>query len=164
MTQSHPKNFAESQEALIELMGIEISPSAATREFREVFKRSVRDRPLPTAEILGGHYTAEAHLQHVMLREEVRELKEAVSTGDIVEIADALADIVYLAYGASHFFGIPLDEVLSEVHRSNMTKLEDGEPVYYPNGKVRKGKDYEPPNIAPILELHFNKDAQVWEL
>ena len=72
---------------------------------------------------------------------------------DIVEIADALTDILYVVYGAGHAFGIDLDECYAEVHRSNMSKLgEDGKPIYREDGKVLKGPNYFHPNLKDILD------------
>ena len=82
-----------------------------------------------------------------LIAEEVRELVDATVAGDLVGIADALADIVYVAYGTAYTYGIDLNAVLAEVHRSNMTK-EPG-----PTGKAVKGKRYEPPNIATALSF-----------
>jgi predicted HAD superfamily Cof-like phosphohydrolase len=70
----------------------------------------------------------------------------------MLEIADALTDILYVVYGAGHAFGIDLDECFNEVHRSNMTKLgEDGRPLYRDDGKVMKGPSYEEPNLEQFL-------------
>lgn len=93
-----------------------------------------------------------AQLRVDMIQEEVNELQEATNQRDLVEVADALADIVYLCYGAALVYGITLDEVLKEVHRSNMTKLDNGRPVYNERGKVVKGPNYEPPDIQGILD------------
>jgi len=91
-------------------------------------------------------------LRQALIEEEVAELAAAARAGDIVGVADALADIVYVAYGTAHVYGIDLDAVLDEVHSSNMTKLgADGRPVRRADGKVLKGPDYRPPNIAAVL-------------
>ena len=72
---------------------------------------------------------------------------------DLVEAADALADLDYVVQGANLVFGLPAQEVFAEVHRSNMSKLgEDGRPVYRDDGKIMKGPNYSPPVIAPIIE------------
>jgi len=93
-----------------------------------------------------------AQLRVALLKEEVDELAEATTQRDIIEIADALADIVYVAYGAAVNYGIDLDAVLTEVHRSNMSKLdENGFPVLRADGKVGKSSLFEPPNIAAVL-------------
>ena len=87
-----------------------------------------------------------------LIEEELDELKEAIVDQDIVEIADALTDILYVVYGAGHAFGIDLDKCYAEVHRSNMTKLdEDGKPLFREDGKVMKSSSYEPPNLSKII-------------
>lgn len=92
------------------------------------------------------------NLRSRLIREEYDEFVEACLNEDPIEIADALGDIVYLCYGTAIEMGINLDAVIREIHRSNMTKLgPDGKPVYRDDGKVLKGPDYEPPQIAPIL-------------
>lgn len=92
-------------------------------------------------------------LRESLIEEEFREYREAVEAQDVVEIADALADLVYVAYGAAVSFGINLDRVLAEVHRSNMSKLDaDGKPIYREDGKVLKSDLFEPPRIASVLD------------
>ena len=91
-------------------------------------------------------------LRLALIDEEVQELRDALEAQDIVEIADALTDILYVVYGAGHAFGIPLDECFDEVHRSNMSKLgENGVPIYDTKGKVMKGPNYFNPALAPII-------------
>jgi predicted HAD superfamily Cof-like phosphohydrolase len=85
--------------------------------------------------------------------EEVEEFARAADACDPVAIADALADTVYIAYGSAVTYGIDLDAVLAEVHRSNMSKLDDdGHPVLREDGKVLKSPRYIPPYISSILE------------
>lgn len=87
-----------------------------------------------------------------LLTEEVGEFAEASDAGDVVEIADALADIVYVAFGAAITYGIDLDAVLREVHRSNMSKLDEfGRPVMRADGKVLKSHRYREPDVAGTL-------------
>lgn len=94
----------------------------------------------------------QAALRQSLIDEEVAELRTASSAGDLVGVADALADIVYVAYGTALVYGIDLDAVLAEVHRSNMTKLgPDGRPIRRADGKVLKGNGYRPPDIAAVL-------------
>lgn len=94
----------------------------------------------------------QAELRLALIQEEVGELVEATKAGDLVGVADALADIVYVAYGTAHVYGIDLDAVIDEVHSSNMTKLgADGRPIWRADGKVLKGPSYRPPNIAAVL-------------
>ena len=78
---------------------------------------------------------------------------------DIVEIADALTDILYVTYGAGNAFGIDLDTCFTEVHRSNMSKLGiDGKPIYREDGKVLKGRGYTPPQLAKIIQAKLQGD------
>ena len=89
-----------------------------------------------------------------LIEEELNELKEAIKNKDIVEVADALTDILYVTYGAGHSFGVNLDECFDEVQRSNMSKLgEDGKPIYNDSGKVMKGTKYFAPNLKKIVNL-----------
>ena len=89
-----------------------------------------------------------------LIEEELNELKEAIKNKDIVEVADALTDILYVTYGAGHSFGVNLDECFDEVQRSNMSKLgEDGKPIYNDSGKVMKGTNYFAPNLKKIVNL-----------
>ena len=88
-----------------------------------------------------------------LIQEELDELKEAIKENDIVEVADALTDILYVTYGAGHSFGINLDKCFAEVQRSNMSKLgSDNKPIYDNNGKVMKGPNYFQPNLKNILD------------
>lgn len=106
-------------------------------------------RTVPSAEAVNA---AEVALRQALIEEEVAELATAARDADVVGVADALADIVYVAYGTAHVYGIDLDAVLDEVHASNMTKLgADGRPVRRADGKVLKGPDYRPPDIAAVL-------------
>ena len=89
-----------------------------------------------------------------LIEEELNELKEAIKNKDIVEVADALTDILYVTYGAGHSFGVNLDQCFDEVQRSNMSKLgEDGNPIYNDSGKVMKGPNYFAPNLKKIVNL-----------
>ena len=89
-----------------------------------------------------------------LIEEELNELKEAIKNKDIVEVADALTDILYVTYGAGHSFGVNLDQCFNEVQRSNMSKLgEDGNPIYNDSGKVMKGPNYFAPNLKKIVNL-----------
>ena len=88
-----------------------------------------------------------------LIAEELKELKEAIRDKDIVEVADALTDLLYVVYGAGHAFGIDLDACFSEVHRSNMSKLgSDGKPIYREDGKVLKGPDFFDPDLTKIVQ------------
>ena len=88
-----------------------------------------------------------------LMREELDELIEAMRVEDVVEIADGLADLLYVVFGTAVAYGIPMDGVFREVHRSNMTKLgPDGKPVVGEYGKRLKGPHYDPPRLRPLLE------------
>jgi predicted HAD superfamily Cof-like phosphohydrolase len=114
--------------------------------FHRAYGLPVRERPVASLDV------GEMALRQALMDEEVGELREAALAGDIVEVADALADIVYIAYGTAHVYGIDLDAVLDEVHASNMTKLgPDGRVLRRADGKVLKGADYRPPDIARVL-------------
>ncbi len=93
-----------------------------------------------------------AALRLDLIEEEVQELRDGLGRGSLLEIADALTDILYVVYGAGHAFGIDLDDCFHEVHRSNMTKLgEDGRPLYREDGKVMKGPNYEEPDLTQYI-------------
>ena len=95
-----------------------------------------------------------AELRLALIQEEVEELQEAITAQDLVEIADALTDILYVVYGAGHSFGIDLNDCYREVHESNMSKLgADGQPIYREDGKVLKGPNYWPPRLDRVLGL-----------
>jgi|TARA_B110000240_G_scaffold195062_1_gene243867 predicted HAD superfamily Cof-like phosphohydrolase len=87
-----------------------------------------------------------------LIQEELDELKEAIENKDIVEVADALTDILYVTYGAGHSFGVNLDDCFSEVQRSNMSKLdENGKPIFNESGKVLKGPNYFKPDLKKYI-------------
>jgi len=93
-----------------------------------------------------------AALRLDLIEEEVQELRDGLGKKSMLEVADALTDILYVVYGAGHAFGIDLDDCFHEVHRSNMTKLgEDGRPMYRDDGKVMKGPNYEEPDLAQFI-------------
>lgn len=110
------------------------SPSRLLREFHEHVGASIRS--LPTVDVDG------AMLRCDFIDEEAAELRTAVERGDVAAAADALGDLVYVVYGAALHFGLDLDAVVAEVHRSNMTKTPAG------NGKAVKGPHYRPPDLA----------------
>ena len=96
--------------------------------------------------------TSLVRLRENLLEEEVTEFVVASQRRDLVEVADALADIVYVAYGTALTYGIDLDLVLDEIHRSNVSKLDaDGRPVHRHDGKVLKSPLYTPPSVAAVL-------------
>ena len=87
-----------------------------------------------------------------LISEELEELKEAMNNNDLVEVADALTDILYVTYGAGHAFGIDLDKCFEEVQNSNMSKLdENGKPIYNESGKVMKGPNYFKPDLSKFV-------------
>ena len=88
-----------------------------------------------------------------LIKEELDELNKAMEENDILEVADALTDILYVTYGAGHAFGINLDKCFDEVQQSNMSKLgEDGRPIYNDAGKVMKGPKYFKPDLSKFLK------------
>ena len=87
-----------------------------------------------------------------LIKEELEELTEAMYNKDLLEVADALTDILYVTYGAGHAFGIDLDNCFEEVQNSNMSKLgENGEPIYNESGKVMKGPNYFKPDLSKFV-------------
>jgi len=114
-------------------------------DFMEVFGQSVEDEPIIPDDTI-------VDLRVDLIAEEFLELREAIANEDIVEIADALTDLLYVVYGAGHAFGIDLDECFLEVHASNMSKLDDdGQPIYREDGKVLKSDNYFEPDLASVL-------------
>jgi predicted HAD superfamily Cof-like phosphohydrolase len=118
-------------------------------DFMEVFGQIVElDPRMPDSDTMD--------LRVSLIEEELDELKEAIANNDIVEVADALTDLLYVIYGAGHSFGIDLDECFAEVHGSNMSKLgADGQPIYREDGKVLKGANYYAPNLKSVLFYGF---------
>ena len=114
-------------------------------DFMEVFGQEVNFVPT-----LRDQETQDLRID--LIQEELDELQLAFTNKDIVEVAVALTDLLYVVYGAGHAFGIDLDECFTEVHESNMSKLgEDGKPIYREDGKVLKGPGYFPPNLEEIV-------------
>ena len=88
-----------------------------------------------------------------LIEEELGEFKKAINEKNLIEVADALTDILYVTYGAGHAFGIDLDKCFDEVQKSNMSKLDDtGKPIYNELGKVMKGPNYFKPNLSKLLK------------
>ena len=88
-----------------------------------------------------------------LIEEELQEFKKAIQENNLIEVADALTDILYVTYGAGHAFGINLDKCFEEVQNSNMSKLgSDGKPIYNEHGKVMKGPKYFEPNLKKFIE------------
>ena len=123
-----------------------VSPSVMVEEFHSAVGGVAS--PRPTMDI-------SPQLQELrinLIREEAHELTQAYQSQDLVAFADALGDLAYVTFGAALTFGIDLDAVIAEIHRSNMTKLgEDGKPILRADGKVLKGPTYSPPCLEPIL-------------
>jgi predicted HAD superfamily Cof-like phosphohydrolase len=116
------------------------------QNFMSAFGQEIKDEP-----VLPDWNTCALRLD--LITEEVKELEVALANENLIDIADALTDILYVVYGAGHAFGIDLDACFEEVHRSNMSKLgQEGKPVYREDGKVLKGPDYFDPDLASILE------------
>ena len=92
-----------------------------------------------------------------LIEEEVQELRDGLANKSMLEIADALTDILYVVYGAGHAFGIDLDDCFHEVHSSNMTKLgADGRPLYRDDGKVMKGPNYREPDLTAFVRQNVH--------
>ena len=114
-------------------------------DFMEAFGQDVQFEPT-----WPDFNTRELRLE--LIQEELEELSDAVADRDMIQIADALTDLLYVVYGAGHTFGLDLDECFQEVHRSNMSKLgENGRPIYREDGKVMKGPGYFEPDLEGIL-------------
>lgn len=119
---------------------------ALVQEFHDAF--ALASASLPTLDVPADL----AALRLALIDEEVGELHDAVAAGDLVKIADALADVAYVTYGAALSYGIDLDAVVREVHRANLSKLDaDGRPLYREDGKVLKSARYVPPDVAAVL-------------
>jgi predicted HAD superfamily Cof-like phosphohydrolase len=92
-------------------------------------------------------------LRYSLIKEELEELRMAMDSKNLVEVADALTDILYVTYGAGHAFGINLDKCFDEVQQSNMSKLDDhGKPIYNDSGKVMKGPKYFKPDLSKFIK------------
>ena len=114
-------------------------------EFMTSFRQDVETEP---------QWTSVSELRYNLIDEELKELRQALDEKNLVEVADALTDLLYVVYGAGHSFGINLDKCFEEVHNSNMSKLgEDGRPIYREDGKVLKGPNYWSPNLKKILNV-----------
>ena len=113
--------------------------------FMKTFGQEVKTKPsLSTKKI--------NKLRIDLIKEELEELTEAMNNKDLLEVADALTDILYVTYGAGHAFGIDLDQCFDEVQNSNMSKLdENGKPIYNDSGKVMKGPNYFKPDLSKFV-------------
>tara|TARA_Y100001970_G_scaffold279362_1_gene386563 strand:- start:745 stop:1113 length:369 start_codon:yes stop_codon:yes gene_type:complete len=115
------------------------------KEFMFTFGQEVKENPeFPNDNIVD--------LRIKLIEEELQELKDAIKNNDIVEVADALTDILVVTYGAAASWGLEIDKCFNEVHRSNMSKLSvDGKPIYNEYGKVMKGPNYSPPDLKKYI-------------
>jgi len=115
------------------------------KTFMETFGQEVKTKPSFSTDKINS-------LRYDLIKEELEELKEAIENKDLLEVADALTDILYVTYGAGHAFGIDLDKCFEEVQSSNMSKLaEDGKPIYNEIGKVMKGPKYFKPDLSKFV-------------
>ena len=114
--------------------------------FMKTFGQEVKNKPSFSTEKIN-------QLRISLIQEELDELIEAMNKKDLVEVADALTDILYVTYGAGHAFGINLDDCFEEVQNSNMSKLDkDGKPIYNDKGKVMKGPKYFKPDLSKFIK------------
>ena len=113
--------------------------------FMKTFGQEVKTKPSFSSDKINK-------LRIDLIKEELDELQEAMKNNDLLEVADALTDILYVAYGAGHAFGIDLDKCFDEVQNSNMSKLgENDEPIYNESGKVMKGPNYFKPDLSKFV-------------
>ena len=115
------------------------------RIFMKTFGQEVKNKPSFSSDKINK-------LRIDLIKEELEELAEAMNNNDLLEVADALTDILYVTYGAGHAFGIDLDKCFDEVQNSNMSKLdENGKPIYNDVGKVMKGPNYFKPDLSKFV-------------
>ena len=113
--------------------------------FMKTFGQEIKNKPSFSTKKIN-------QLRISLIQEELDELKEAMANNDLLEVADALTDLLYVTYGAGHAFGIDLDKCFNEVQNSNMSKLgEDGKPIYNELGKVMKGPNYFKPDLGKFI-------------
>ncbi|WP_440935393.1 phosphoribosyl-ATP diphosphatase [Candidatus Pelagibacter sp.] len=113
--------------------------------FMKTFGQEVKNKPAFSTDKINK-------LRLDLIKEELSELTDAMKNKDLLEVADALTDILYVTYGAGHAFGIDLDKCFDEVQNSNMSKLdENGKPIYNENGKVMKGPNYFKPDLSKFV-------------
>ena len=113
--------------------------------FMKTFGQEVKNKPSFSTDKINK-------LRLDLIKEELSELTDAMKNKDLLEVADALTDILYVTYGAGHAFGIDLDKCFDEVQNSNMSKLdEDGKPIYNEHGKVMKGPNYFKPDLSKFV-------------
>ena len=113
--------------------------------FMKTFGQEVKSKPSFSSDKINK-------LRIDLIKEELEELIEAINNKDLLEVADALTDILYVTYGAGHAFGIDLDKCFDEVQNSNMSKLDkNGKPIFNEFGKVMKGPNYFKPNLSKFV-------------
>ena len=113
--------------------------------FMKTFSQEVKTKPSFSTDKINK-------LRIDLIKEELGELTEALNNKDLLEVADALTDILYVTYGAGHAFGIDLDQCFEEVQNSNMSKLDEkGKPIYNESGKVMKGPNYFKPDLSKFV-------------
>jgi len=113
--------------------------------FMKTFGQEVKSKPSISTDKINK-------LRIDLIKEELEELTEALNNKDLLEVADALTDILYVTYGAGHAFGIDLDKCFEEVQNSNMSKLDqNGKPIYNESGKVMKGPNYFKPDLSKFV-------------
>jgi len=116
------------------------------KTFMETFGQEVKMKPSFSKDKINS-------LRYDLIKEELEELKVAMENKDLLEVADALTDILYVTYGAGHAFGIDLDKCFEEVQSSNMSKLgEDNKPIFNESGKVMKGPKYFKPDLTKFVK------------
>ena len=116
------------------------------KTFMETFGQEVKTKPSFSTNKIN-------QLRYDLIKEELEELKVAMENKDLLEVADALTDILYVTYGAGHAFGIDLDKCFEEVQSSNMSKLDENRnPIYNESGKVMKGPNYFKPNLSKFID------------
>ena len=116
------------------------------KTFMQTFGQDVKSSPAFSTDKIND-------LRYNLIKEELDELKQALDNKDLLEVADALTDILYVTYGAGHAFGIDLDKCFDEVQNSNMSKLgSDGKPIYNDAGKVMKGPNYFKPDLSKFVK------------
>ncbi len=116
------------------------------KTFMQTFGQEVKSKPSFSSEKIND-------LRYNLIKEELGELKQAMDDKDLLEVADALTDILYVTYGAGIAFGIDLDKCFEEVQNSNMSKLGvDGKPIYNEAGKVMKGPNYFKPDLSKFVK------------
>ena len=113
--------------------------------FMKTFGQEVKNKPSFSSDKINK-------LRLDLINEELSELTDAMNNKDLLEVADALTDILYVTYGAGHAFGIDLDKCFDEVQNSNMSKLDkNGKPIYNDHGKVMKGPNYFKPDLSKFV-------------